>query len=281
MARGRGLVKERNGDGTYTYKKRTANGLVVISEEEYRTTTNRLVNKRQAEDGAEDSKRLKRTKSILPDPAKGGEVEVTAITLKDGKVTEDKKLKASPATDGTLHLVDDDGASKKRPADDGAEDSQRLKKSKSLPDVVLPDVELTKFTYGFLVDGDGAKDLSPEKLKERLKLLGDYTRAVTARSLTLYQENDTLKKENLEIKKKYNKVLEKENELLKELTETTIAHNELDDMLDKYQQAAEVNNNINVKNVKNFKEAMAMVETLCEENTQLKAHLNRLNPQEL
>lgn len=73
MARGRGLVKERNRDGTYTYAKRTADGLVVISEEEYRVITNRLSNKRPAEDGAKDSQRLKRTKSLLPDPGNMGE----------------------------------------------------------------------------------------------------------------------------------------------------------------------------------------------------------------
>ena len=109
MARGRGLVKERNGDGTYTYKKRTANGLVVITEEEYRATTNRLLNKRPADDGAEDSQRLKRTKSVVPETAKRDEVEVTCITLKDGKVIEEKKEKARRAKDGTLHLTDDDG----------------------------------------------------------------------------------------------------------------------------------------------------------------------------
>ena len=304
MARGRGFLRLDNGDGTYTYQKRTASGLVEVSEDEWRRhcktfhgAKDGASKKRPADDNTGESQRNK---------TKLDEVEVTCITLKDGKVIEEKKEKARRAKDGTLHLTDDDGASKKRPAEDGAEDSQRLKRTKSLmPETAKPsggeektgsfvkrletwvenqiqDMKTKRdITFGFLVDGDGDKDLSPEKVKERLELLESYAKTVTAQSLILSQQNDTLKKENLEIRKKYNKVLEKENELLKELTETTTAHNELDDMLYDYQQAAEVNKNINVINVKNFKEAMAMVQTLFEEKEQLKAQLERLNPQEL
>lgn len=310
MARGRGLVRLDNGDGTYTYKKRTGNGLVVITEEEYRATTNRLLNKRPA-DGAEDSQRLKRTKSLLPDPAKPGrmpgqlsngnhvqdllspdlyrelssavsegrnavvaeaktlgasedtvkslstgelqswiesqrkktkldEVEVTAITLKDDKVTEDKKLKASPAKDGTLHLTDDDG--------------EKLKEVRRVYDLKIADlksdIECWTATSNTV---EKEKDALEAKVKELEALLAN-------RSNTHEKEKDALKAKIEEL-------------------EATHAHNwqaliDRDEDLDAYEAASD-------HNVKTFKKLKEMYHQLQQENIQLKAHLNRLNPQEL
>lgn len=256
-------MRVQRNDGSYIYQKRTANGYVEISEDEWRRyckTFDGASKKRPADDDAEESQRLKRTKSILPAPAKRDEVEVTAITLKDGKVTEDKKLKASY---GTLHLTDD----------------------------------------------DGAKDLSPEKLKKKLKLLECYSKTITARGLELQKENDTLRKEISEDVKRANTLnilsadmdekieelqstvedltnrsntLEKEKDALeakiKELNDTH-AHNwkqleKKDEQLDEHEKVGEWND-------RQFKKLKEINRQLQQENTQLKAYLSRLNPQEL
>jgi hypothetical protein len=194
MARGRGLVRERNGDGSYTYAKRTANGLVYISNAEY----NRLMRKRAADDGAQDSQRLKRSKSVVPETAKRDEVEVTAITLKDGKVTEDKKLKARPAKDGTLHLTDDDGASKKRPADDGAMTLKQLKDVfYKVIDALKKDLEEAKGLQGLIDKVQSESDalkLEIKKLKKTFKSNNKANKHNVQEFKKLQEENEQLKK---------------------------------------------------------------------------------------
>ena len=220
MARTKKFRRTENKDGTYTHEKLTAKGYVEISEDEWRRYCKTFVDngawkKRPADDGADDSQRLKRTKSVVPDTAKpsAGKEKIDSFVKRLENWVEnqiqDMKTKRGG---GSKKRPADDGGSNKRPADDGADDSQRLKRTKSVvPETVkhfvkrkeswvdmIPkcdDVDLTNITFGFLVDGDGAKDLSPEELKERLKLLEDYTKKVTAQSLILYQQNDTLKKD--------------------------------------------------------------------------------------
>jgi hypothetical protein len=153
---------------------------------------------------------------------------------KDGTYTYEKLTVAEGWVDrigeGWVEITEEEyrARTNKRPAEDGGDDSQRLKRSKSVvPETAKPsaggektdsfvkrletwvdmktksgDVDLTNITYGFLVDGHGAKDLSPEEVKERFKILGDYAKAVTARSEFLYQENDTLRKKVTAIKEK-------------------------------------------------------------------------------
>ena len=296
MARGRGLVRERNGDGSYTYAKRTANGLVYISNAEY----NRLMRKRAADDGAEDSQRLKRTKSLLPDPAKPvrmpgqlsngkhvkdllspdlyrelssavlegrnavvaeaktlGASEDTVNSLSTGElqswiesqrnktkgdeveVTEDKKLKATPAKDGTLHLTDDDG--------------EKLKEVRRVYDLKIADLESdVEFWTTTSNTVEKEKDALEAKVKELEASLAN-------RSNTHEKEKDALKAKIEEL-------------------EATHAHNwqalnDRDEDLDALWAANEHND-------KTFKILQERAKKIQEENTRLRAYLKRLNPQE-
>lgn len=237
MARGRGLVRERNKDGSYTYAKRTADGLVYITNAEY----NRLVNKRQAEDGASKKRPADdNTGESQRKKTKLDEVEVTAITLKDGKVIEEKKEKARVAKDGTLHLTDDDG--------------EKLKEVRRVYDLKIADlksdIECWTATSNTV---EKEKDALEAKVKELEALLAN-------RSNTHEKEKDALKAKIEEL-------------------EATHAHNwqalnDRDEDLDAYEAASEHND-------KTFKKLKEMYRQLQQENMQLKAHLNRLNPQEL
>ena len=238
MARGRGFLRLDNGDGTYTYQKRTASGLVEVSEDEwlrhcktFHGAKDGASKKRPADDGAEDSQRKK---------TKLDEVEVTAITLKDGKVIEEKKEKARVAKDGTLHLTDDDG--------------EKLKEVRRVYDLKIADLK-SDVEYWTATSNtvEKEKDALEAKVKELEALLAN-------RSNTHEKEKDALKAKIEEL-------------------EATHAHNwqalnDRDEDLDAYEAASEHND-------KTFKKLKEMYRQLQQENMQLKAHLNRLNPQEL
>lgn len=171
MARGRGFLRLDNGDGTYTYQKRTASGLVEISEDEWRRhcktfhgAKDGASKKRPADDNTGESQRKK---------TKLDEVEVTAITLKDGKVIEEKKEKARVAKDGTLHLIDDDG--------------EKLKEVRRQYDLKIADLKSdVEFWTAKKNTVEKEKDALEAKVKELEDLLAN-------RSNTHEKEKDALK----------------------------------------------------------------------------------------